>query len=104
MGSPTLVRILLREDLVDELRLMITPVVLGGSKTQDLMSALIENAAMVVAPAGVASTVAVSVTMMRTRRRIGRQARGLSALEQRCREAEVNAAARDCEAVHLAEA
>lgn len=33
MGSPTLVRTLLREDLVDELRLMIMPVVLGGGKT-----------------------------------------------------------------------
>ena len=33
MGSPTLVRTLLREDLVDELRLMIMPVLLGGGKT-----------------------------------------------------------------------
>jgi len=33
MGSPTLVRTLLREDLVDELRLMIEPVILGGGKT-----------------------------------------------------------------------
>jgi dihydrofolate reductase len=33
MGSPTLVRTLLREGLVDELRLMITPVILGGGKT-----------------------------------------------------------------------
>ncbi len=33
MGSPTLVRTLLREGLVDELRLMILPVLLGGGKT-----------------------------------------------------------------------
>ncbi|MFG2894714.1 dihydrofolate reductase family protein [Streptomyces sp. NPDC048248] len=33
MGSPTLVRALLREGLVDELRLMIMPVLLGGGKT-----------------------------------------------------------------------
>ena len=33
MGSPTLVRTLLRESLVDELRLMIEPVILGGGKT-----------------------------------------------------------------------
>ncbi|MET8026786.1 dihydrofolate reductase family protein [Streptomyces avermitilis] len=33
MGSPTLVRALLSEGLVDELRLMIMPVLLGGGKT-----------------------------------------------------------------------
>lgn len=33
MGSPTLVRTLLREGLVDELMLMIEPVILGGGKT-----------------------------------------------------------------------
>jgi dihydrofolate reductase len=33
MGSPTLVRTLLREGLIDELRLLIEPVVLGGGKT-----------------------------------------------------------------------
>lgn len=33
MGSPTLVRTLLDEDLVDELRLMIMPVILGGGKS-----------------------------------------------------------------------
>ncbi|MGW2563114.1 dihydrofolate reductase family protein [Streptomyces sp. NPDC001514] len=33
MGSPTLVRTLLHEGLVDELRLMIMPVILGGGKT-----------------------------------------------------------------------
>lgn len=33
MGSPTLVRTLLAEDLVDELRLMIMPVTLGGGKS-----------------------------------------------------------------------
>jgi dihydrofolate reductase len=33
MGSPTLARALLREGLVDELRLMIEPVILGGGKT-----------------------------------------------------------------------
>ncbi|WP_369183193.1 dihydrofolate reductase family protein [Streptomyces sp. Y1] len=33
MGSPTLVRSLLSADLVDELRLMVMPVVLGGGKT-----------------------------------------------------------------------
>ncbi|MFD7439767.1 dihydrofolate reductase family protein [Streptomyces sp. NPDC059909] len=33
MGSPTLVRTLLHEGLVDELQLMIMPVILGGGKT-----------------------------------------------------------------------
>jgi len=33
MGSPTLARTLLREGLVDELRLMIEPVLLGGGKS-----------------------------------------------------------------------
>lgn len=33
MGSPTLVRMLLAEGLLDELRLMIEPVLLGGGKT-----------------------------------------------------------------------
>ena len=33
MGSATLVRTLLREGLVDELRLMIEPVILGGGKS-----------------------------------------------------------------------
>ncbi|WP_370417120.1 dihydrofolate reductase family protein [Streptomyces sp. QH1-20] len=33
MGSPTLVRTLLREGLVDELRLMVEPVILGGGKS-----------------------------------------------------------------------
>ena len=33
MGSPTLVRTLLSEGLVDELRIMIEPVILGGGKT-----------------------------------------------------------------------
>ncbi|MEU1619531.1 dihydrofolate reductase family protein [Streptomyces sp. NPDC005722] len=33
MGSPTLVRALLGEDLVDELRLMVMPVLLGGGKS-----------------------------------------------------------------------
>ncbi|KUH36975.1 MULTISPECIES: dihydrofolate reductase family protein [Streptomyces] len=33
MGSPTLVRTLMNESLVDELRLMVMPVVLGGGKT-----------------------------------------------------------------------
>jgi dihydrofolate reductase len=33
MGSPTLVRTLLQEGLVDELRLMIEPVLLGGGKS-----------------------------------------------------------------------
>ena len=33
MGSPTLVRTLLRDGLIDELRLMIEPVILGGGKT-----------------------------------------------------------------------
>lgn len=33
MGSPTLVRTLLTEGLVDQLRLMIMPVLLGGGKT-----------------------------------------------------------------------
>ncbi len=33
MGSPTLVRTLLREGLVDELRLIVMPVILGGGKT-----------------------------------------------------------------------
>jgi dihydrofolate reductase len=33
MGSPTLVRSLLEEDLVDELRLIVMPVILGGGKS-----------------------------------------------------------------------
>ena len=33
MGSPTLVRTLLREGLVDELRLLVMPVLLGGGKS-----------------------------------------------------------------------
>ena len=33
MGSPTLARTLLHEGLVDELRLMIEPVILGGGKS-----------------------------------------------------------------------
>jgi dihydrofolate reductase len=33
MGSPTLVRTLLREGLVDELQLLVEPVILGGGKT-----------------------------------------------------------------------
>jgi dihydrofolate reductase len=33
LGSPTLVRTLLQEDLVDELRLIVMPVILGGGKT-----------------------------------------------------------------------
>ncbi|MER6144870.1 dihydrofolate reductase family protein [Streptomyces sparsogenes] len=33
MGSPALARTLLHEDLVDELRLMLMPVILGGGKT-----------------------------------------------------------------------
>jgi dihydrofolate reductase len=33
MGSATLVRTLLREELVDELRLMVEPVILGGGKS-----------------------------------------------------------------------
>jgi len=33
MGSPTLVRTLLSEGMIDELRLMIEPVILGGGKT-----------------------------------------------------------------------
>jgi riboflavin biosynthesis pyrimidine reductase len=33
MGSPTLVRALLHKGLVDELRLIVMPVILGGGKT-----------------------------------------------------------------------
>jgi dihydrofolate reductase len=33
MGSPTLARTLLRENLVDELRLLLMPVLLGGGKS-----------------------------------------------------------------------
>ncbi|MEU6425041.1 dihydrofolate reductase family protein [Microbispora sp. NPDC046973] len=33
MGSPSLVRTLLHEGLVDELRLIVMPVILGGGKT-----------------------------------------------------------------------
>ncbi|MET9439969.1 dihydrofolate reductase family protein [Streptomyces sp. NPDC006610] len=33
MGSPTLARLLLAEDLVDELRLIVSPVILGGGKS-----------------------------------------------------------------------
>ncbi|WP_326645210.1 dihydrofolate reductase family protein [Streptosporangium sp. NBC_01755] len=56
MGSPTLVRTLLREGLVDELRLMIMPVILGGGKTifpDDGGLRTLELASTVISDAGV---------------------------------------------------
>ncbi|GCE00154.1 dihydrofolate reductase family protein [Embleya hyalina] len=56
MGSPTLARTLLAEDLVDELRLMIMPVLLGGGKTifpADGGLRTLELASTVISDAGV---------------------------------------------------
>ncbi|WP_326594940.1 dihydrofolate reductase family protein [Streptomyces sp. NBC_01803] len=56
MGSPTLVRTLLGEGLVDELRLMIEPVLLGGGKTifpDDGGLRTLELVSTVTSPAGV---------------------------------------------------
>ncbi|MEU0477797.1 dihydrofolate reductase family protein [Streptosporangium sp. NPDC006013] len=56
MGSPTLARTLLSEGLVDELRLMITPVLLGGGKTifpDDGASRTFELASTVISDKGV---------------------------------------------------
>jgi dihydrofolate reductase len=56
MGSPTLVRTLLQEGLVDELRLMIEPVLLGGGKSifpADGGLRTLELVASVTSPAGV---------------------------------------------------
>ena len=56
MGSPTLARTLLHEGLVDELRLMIEPVVLGGGKTifpDDGMLRTLELVSTVTSGAGV---------------------------------------------------
>ncbi|GAB3291132.1 dihydrofolate reductase family protein [Parasphingorhabdus pacifica] len=56
MGSPTLVRTLLREDAIDELRLMIEPVILGGGKrifTDDGVSRTLELVSTVTSGAGV---------------------------------------------------
>ncbi|MFD7548517.1 dihydrofolate reductase family protein [Streptomyces sp. NPDC059578] len=59
MGSPTLVRTLLAEDLVDELRLMVMPVLLGGGKSifpADGGLRTLELAATVTSEAGVQVT------------------------------------------------
>ena len=56
MGSATLVRTLLSEGLVDALRLMIEPVILGGGKTifpDDGMLRTLELASTVTSDAGV---------------------------------------------------
>ncbi|MEU7556607.1 dihydrofolate reductase family protein [Streptomyces sp. NPDC044571] len=56
MGSPTLVRTLLREGLVDELRLMIMPVLLGGGKRifpEDGSRRRLELVSTVISPTGV---------------------------------------------------
>ncbi len=56
MGSPTLVRTLLSEGLVDELRLMIMPVLLGGGKSifpEDGGLHTLELASTAISPAGV---------------------------------------------------
>jgi dihydrofolate reductase len=56
MGSPTLARTLLREGLVDELRLMIEPVILGGGKTifpDDGAQRTLELVSTVTSPTGV---------------------------------------------------
>ncbi len=56
MGSPTLVRTLLSEDLVDEMRLMIMPVLLGGGKSifpVDGAMRTLELASTVTSPTGV---------------------------------------------------
>ncbi|MFJ9593631.1 dihydrofolate reductase family protein [Streptomyces virginiae] len=56
MGSPTLVRTLLSEGLVDELRLMIMPVLLGGGKSifpADGGLHTLELASTAISPAGV---------------------------------------------------
>ena len=56
MGSPTLVRTLLREGLIDELRLMIEPVILGGGKTifaNDRALRTLELISTVTSPTGV---------------------------------------------------
>jgi dihydrofolate reductase len=56
MGSPTLVRTLLTEGLVDELRLMVMPVLLGGGKRifpEDGTLRALELVSTVTTPAGV---------------------------------------------------
>jgi dihydrofolate reductase len=56
MGSPTLARTLLQDGLVDELRLMIEPVTLGGGKTlfpEDGMQRTLELVAAVTTGTGV---------------------------------------------------
>ncbi|MDT0378294.1 dihydrofolate reductase family protein [Streptomyces sp. DSM 42041] len=56
MGSPTLVRSLLEEDLVDELRLIVMPVLLGGGKSVFPAGGALrtlELAASTTSPAGV---------------------------------------------------
>ncbi|WP_405439158.1 dihydrofolate reductase family protein [Streptomyces avidinii] len=56
MGSPTLVRTLLAEGLVDELRLMVMPVLLGGGKSIFPMDGALRTLELVsttISPAGV---------------------------------------------------
>ncbi|MFI2734117.1 dihydrofolate reductase family protein [Streptomyces sp. NPDC018711] len=56
MGSPSLVRALLAEDLVDELRLIVMPVILGGGKSlfpADGVLRTLELASTVTSPQGV---------------------------------------------------
>jgi dihydrofolate reductase len=56
LGSPTLAQTLVREGLVDELRLIIMPVLLGGGKTvfpDDGVQRTLELVSAVTSPAGV---------------------------------------------------
>ena len=56
MGSPTLARQLVENDLVDEYRLMIEPVLLGGGKSifpTDGMARRLELASVTQTPTGV---------------------------------------------------
>ena len=65
MGSPTLVRALLSEDLVDELQLMIMPVILGGGKTIFSDDGVLRTLELV---STIASSTGVQVTTYRPRR------------------------------------
>ncbi|WP_433331595.1 dihydrofolate reductase family protein [Spirillospora sp. CA-294931] len=60
MGSPTLARALFEEGLVDELRLLVMPVILGGGKTiypSDGVLRTFEHVSSSVSPAGVSLVV-----------------------------------------------
>ncbi|MEV6421724.1 sensor histidine kinase [Streptomyces sp. NPDC051662] len=68
------------------------------------MSSLIQDAALYVAPVGVASTIAVSVAAVRLRRALGARERDLRQADQWLSTVEGQVAVRDAEALHLAEA